>query len=243
MRCSAEGCPKVVQHDCVQWLAEVTSALPSIVLGARDADGNDVLELRVLSDGRLLAEKLDGKALFINPGPHVLRFEPVNRAPFEQTVIVRTGEKNRIVNVTLPRTPGETGSAAPTSDESASSATANRRRTIGFIVGGVGIVALGVGAYFGIRALGKQSDSDKACPNNRCTAEGSDLSQQAVTAAWMSNVGLGLGIVGVGVSAYLLLTSGSSNGAVTGTARSAKWRVLPKAEPHGGGFAVMGHFL
>jgi len=42
---------------------------------AEDTTGADTLAVRVTIDGQLLAETLDGKAVPIDPGEHVVRFE------------------------------------------------------------------------------------------------------------------------------------------------------------------------
>ncbi|HEU4533826.1 MAG TPA: hypothetical protein VFS00_06895, partial [Polyangiaceae bacterium] len=82
------------------------------------------------------------------------------------------------------------------------------QRTVGFIVGGTGAAALLVGGYFGLRAIGKAGDVDERCPEARCTDAGAiALNDEAGRAATISNVALGLGLVGVGVGAFLVLTA------------------------------------
>src|SRR5262245_18194117 len=102
----------------------------------------------------------------------------------------------------------------------------------GLIVGGAGVVSIGIGAYFGVRALAKRSDSDKECPGERCTARGVSLNDEAISSAWISNVGLGLGIVGVAAGTYLFLTAGSETHAASAARRTSgvRMRVLPAAE-------------
>ncbi|HEY6462313.1 MAG TPA: hypothetical protein VIY73_19230, partial [Polyangiaceae bacterium] len=58
--CAHPTCPAAVRDDCTTWLAEVEEELPSIVVHARDAAGNDVADVRVLVDGVKVAERLDG---------------------------------------------------------------------------------------------------------------------------------------------------------------------------------------
>ena len=60
---------------------------------------------------------------------------------------------------------------------------------LGLVLGGVGIVGIGIGSYFGARAISKNSDADNACPNDVCiTAQGKELDDQAHSAATLSNV-------------------------------------------------------
>ncbi len=82
--------------------------------------------------------------------------------------------------------------------------------TVGYVVGSVGIAGLLVGGFFGIRALNLRSDSDTECPNERCTERGASLNDDAITAATISDIGMAIGLLGVGIGAYLILSSGSS---------------------------------
>ncbi len=73
--CAADSCPEVVTSKCFPWLEEVTASLPSIVIAARDHTGADVVDVRVLSGEVVLADKLDGRPILLDPGAHKLRFE------------------------------------------------------------------------------------------------------------------------------------------------------------------------
>jgi len=61
-------------------------------------------------------------------------------------------------------------------------------------VGGTGVVALALGTGFGVSALKKNDDALKDCRGNTCdTAEGAELSKEALTAARASNALLAVG--------------------------------------------------
>ncbi len=66
--CSQDDCPKIVKQDCTGWLDEVDRAIPTVVLGARDARGQDLTDVHVAMDGTSLALRLDGKAIPVDPG-------------------------------------------------------------------------------------------------------------------------------------------------------------------------------
>jgi hypothetical protein len=76
-----------------------------------------------------------------------------------------------------------------------------------YIVGGVGIGSLIVGAVFGFRAISKENDSDSACPSDRCSQRGVDLHNQAKTSALVSDLTIGAGLVSVAVASYLFIRS------------------------------------
>ncbi|XXX82429.1 hypothetical protein WMF30_27110 [Sorangium sp. So ce134] len=109
--CSQPTCPAAAVADCGPWLAEVEQSLPTVVIAARDAHGRERLDVRVLVDGRLLAAALDGKALPVDPGPHTFRYEPASGPAVEERVVIREGEKNRAITVTL----GASSAGAPAS--------------------------------------------------------------------------------------------------------------------------------
>lgn len=99
--CAQNTCPPLVRKDCAEWLVDVAANLPTVVLSARDAAGRDLTDVRVSVDGHILTEAMDGRAVFLDPGGHVLRFEVPGTAPLEQRVILRQGEKNRVVSAVL----------------------------------------------------------------------------------------------------------------------------------------------
>lgn len=78
---------------------------------------------------------------------------------------------------------------------------------LGYVVGGVGVVALGVGTAFALMAKSAYDDAESACPSKTgCSSAAIDQRDKAETRANIANVGIGLGIVGVGVGAVLILT-------------------------------------
>ncbi len=94
-------------------------------------------------------------------------------------------------------------------------------RTPAYVVLGIGGAGLLVGTVFGIVALGNKSSLDADCPagKNACPAskasDVSSLNSSLNTNALLSTIGLAVGVVGVGVGGYLLL-SASSSGPKTG---------------------------
>jgi hypothetical protein len=94
--CGSETCPAIVQTDCVPWLSEVEASIPTLVLEAR-ADGDAIFEVRVKLDGEPVAERLDGRPIPLDPGTHTLIFDTKGRPTLEQHIIVRAGEKNRLL--------------------------------------------------------------------------------------------------------------------------------------------------
>jgi hypothetical protein len=74
--------------------------MPSLSFRARDANGNDVADVAVLVDGAARLDALDGRPMTINPGAHKITFRRGD-LEVEQALVVRSGEKNRLVDVQL----------------------------------------------------------------------------------------------------------------------------------------------
>jgi tetratricopeptide (TPR) repeat protein len=81
------------------------------------------------------------------------------------------------------------------------------RRTVSYVIGGVSLVALGVGAFYGLTAISRNNDSNKLCTNDPCTGQGLSLNQQARSDATIANFTIGAGLVGAAVATYLFITS------------------------------------
>lgn len=135
----AKGCPDEVMKDCANWLSDVDAALPTVVFGAHDGNGHDLLDVRVSVDGRAVGDTSQGKPVALDPGTHTVRFERDGAAPIERTLVVRAGEKNRnIVADFAQQQKKEAPPGIPTAT---------------WVLGGVGVVGLGVFGYFGATGL------------------------------------------------------------------------------------------
>lgn len=81
------------------------------------------------------------------------------------------------------------------------------RRTIGWIVGGAGVASLGVSLAFLLMRNSKVSSLDAQCVDMKCPPTASDDLDAAKTDVTISRIALGVGLVSLGVGAYLLVTS------------------------------------
>lgn len=103
-RCLHLECNPLIRKACGDLLSEVELALPSIVLAAT-VQGEDLLQVTVNDGTRFLTERLDGVPLHVNPGPLRLTFRSKGMLDQTLTLVVRTGEQNRIVSVEMERDP------------------------------------------------------------------------------------------------------------------------------------------
>jgi hypothetical protein len=179
--CSESSCPTLVRTDCAQWLVEVDDTLPTIVLAARDASGTDVTDVRVTCDGQEIATRLDGRAVPVDPGEHVIRFEHGSSPLVDTRIVVREGERARPIVAQFEAT------AAPLAAQSTGPSTAT------YVVGGLAVAALGSFAFFGIRGLSDESDLSSTCSPHCTDAEVHGTRTDFIVADVSLGAGLALG--------------------------------------------------
>jgi hypothetical protein len=195
--------------------------------------------IHVQRDGAELTGASYGTAIPVDPGEHVVRATAPQFEPFEGKVILEEGQRETLVIpplVPAPRQPLPEPSPAASSSAPVPLPTDPGRRSLGWAAGGLGAASLLVGSFFGVRALRKKAESDASCPTaTTCSAGGVQANDAAHSAANFANIGLGVGLVGLGAGAYLLLTSSPP-------AQSARYRFSPVVSHDGGGLLVFGHF-
>jgi len=99
--CARDACPRAIQKDCKRWLGEVEAAMPTVVIHAVDASGGDIVGARALVDGVRLEGALDGRAVDMDPGEHLLRVE-AGASAVEQRIVIREGERDRLLPLRFP---------------------------------------------------------------------------------------------------------------------------------------------
>jgi hypothetical protein len=231
--CARAECPHVVQSDCVKWSAEVETLVPGVVVTAKNAAGADVIDVTVTVDGKPLMSKLTGQAVPTNGGLRTFHFVAADGSTADQQVLVKEGVKDQPVAVVLARSaalgaPGAVpGPASPASGGSSGSPL----RTVGWVVGGVGVAGLIVGAVAGGIAVSDQSGAH--CTDDKCLGSLSGA-KSAATASTVGFVAGGVLVAG-GVGLILFAPHGSS-------APTTGVRLLPIFMANGGAAVVGGSF-
>jgi hypothetical protein len=211
--CSTEACPGPIRADCSQWLAEVRARLPSVVLRVRDADGRDVFDAFASIDGKPVAQDAGGRAMSIDPGPHVIRVEREGSQPVEERIMAREGEKYRALDFVLKPLPAPAPVQADASGGGIPIAS--------WVLGGVGVAGV---IAFGVLAAGAKSDRDEL--RDTC-APGCDVADvDAVRDRLLfANLSLGVGIAALGVATWVALSSSDESDSAStpvGVAPSAR---------------------
>lgn len=188
---------------------------------------SDVTGLEVRRDGADVARAAWGSALPIDGGEHQIVVRAPGRLEWTTTIkVLAANDKRTLVVPRLepelapPPAPTSGSATAPSPPKPVVEATAPARsgggqRTLGFIVGGVGVVGLGTGTYFGQRALSKRDESAALCKPT-CSVRGAQLSNEATANADLSTVSFSVGIAALGIGTYLVLSAGDAERAKVG---------------------------
>ena len=158
---------------------------------------------RVERDGvELGAASLD-TALPVDPGDHRVVVRAPGHADREFRVKLAAGEA-RALDVAPGIATQVAGEHAP-SDGSG-------QKTLGFVIGGVGLAALAGGAITGAMVLGKKSTVDQNCDaEKRCNQRGLDAAAAGETLGMVTTIALAAGAVGLGAGTYLVLSAAPSD--------------------------------
>jgi hypothetical protein len=200
--CMDPRCPKMITGDCGARLEELERAQPTIVLDAKDARGADVSAVKVTMDGQLLAEKLDGRALPVDPKEHTFTFEAAGQAPVTRTFVAREGDRGRRVSIVLgeaapPAAPSAQPEAASpaAADVTPQGSSGGTQKTLGIVAGAAGLAALAGGTVFGLLASSAKDAYQKNCGSNigapsanLCTSQGVQDNHDASSKALVSTV-------------------------------------------------------
>ncbi len=204
--CSSQDCPSIVSNDCTTWLGEVARSMASVTVKARDGRGRPVYNVRVLVDGAPLAPEASDTPLDVDPGPHVFRCERGTDA-VEVAATLAEGERGHPIlcdmpSVIEPSSPPEHPRPAP----APSLLPPEERAPIpwsSWVLGGVGVLALGSAGIFGGLELSQQSSD--AAPGGckpRCTSAEIGSIQTKIDVAYVS---LGVAVVALGAAVVIAL--------------------------------------
>ncbi|HTQ47166.1 MAG TPA: hypothetical protein VMI75_30635 [Polyangiaceae bacterium] len=237
--CSRSVCPTMVQSDCVKWLRDLEAQSPSVVIMAKDDNGNDLTAVKVTVDGAPLTTTLDGRPLLVDPGAHKFHFEAQGFPPVDDQVVVYAGEKSRAISaqfhkptspiIETPAPPtGETPAPSPAPEPAPASPpeSGSAWRTIGWTAIGVGAASIvGAAVSFAVRQSALD-DAQSMCGQNftNCLPDKRDVLDSDVsrgqTASTLVTVFSIVGGVGIAGGIVLLATSG-------GRARQSSVIIVP----------------
>ena len=216
--CARDQCPDVARHDCARWGEELAREVPSVVVVVRDEADHDVVADHVFVDGALHTEIGTGRSFELDPGAHVFRLERPGVAPIEKSYTLYLGERDRVLRITVPG-----GLPAPARPAAATATTASSPAKVAVpppsppsyvpaaVIAGVSVVAFGVSAYLGWTGRQQLSDLRTSCAPI-CTDAEVDPVKTRLT---LSDVSLGVGIVGAALATYLFVRAATDRPATS----------------------------
>lgn len=214
------------------------SKLTIVIPRASDVDG-----LEVRRDGLAVGRAAWGSPIPVDPGNHTIEVSAPLKSKWSTAVDVGAAAAMAVVTVpSLVPAPA----AAPAGPERATPTTRAdsppeksgiSQRTIGIIVGGVGIAGVAVGAITGLLAKSKNDEALTHCDGaSTCDAQGIALTSDARTNAAISTVAFAVGGIALATGAVLYLTAPSKKSSST----AARLRVAPSVGPRGSGILLGG---
>jgi hypothetical protein len=218
--------------------------------------GSEVADLAISRNGTSVARPLWGSAVPVDPGPVEVIASASGRRSWKIT-IQGSAAGTLIVRVPLleveaaPVASAPVASAAPATSAAppppSSSPVARSGGTTAptpevapsrtpwiLAAGGVGLLGLGLGSYFGLKTLSTWDDAQSNCSNGLCNAEANRLSKEASSSSTLSTVFFAVGAVGLGAGVGLWLTAPSSS--------TTSARVSPAVGPGLAGLSMKGSF-
>jgi hypothetical protein len=200
--CASDACPADIRSMCSQWTREVDAALPTIVLGAKDAEGRDLINVVVSIDGARVAETLDGKAREVDPGLHTFRFEHASAATTLHAA-VREGEKAQLI---IGRFAPPLGTSPATPKPRAPTTITRPVPAAAFVFGGLTIAGLAVFTGFGLASRANLATLDREACAPRCDAVDPSSVSGVRRNDIVADIGLGTAAVSLGLATYFFLT-------------------------------------
>ena len=208
-------------------------------------------KIEVTRDGAQTSPASWGTPIPVDVGVHNVQATAPGRKPFKTAVkVAKDGDRVEVLVTKLEMAPaGTAGTTTPATGTppivGQSGDDGAGRKTVGFIVGGVGVAGIAVGAVMGLLAIGKNSDSKKSCPDSGgcASADAVKANDSARTFGTVSTISFIAGGVFVAAGAVIIFTAPSSK--PTSAARASNERgirLVPATDGRSANVSVMGVF-
>lgn len=228
------------QQIAIERIADLEKRLSKLAL---DIDPKNAgLELTVRLNGAQIPKASWDTPLPVDPGKQPIEVSAPGYAPFSSSVEVQRGPSSQKFNVPalapLP-TASEKLEHEPQPRPAEPSRSGTTQRTLAYVAGGVGLLGLGAGTYFGLHARSlNESSLDHCRPTDAtaCTSEGDSERYRARSAASISTVTFIAGGALLTTGLVLLLTAPHAES----SASRPTLRLSAAAAPQAGRVALEG---
>jgi len=226
---------------------DLEARLTYVVIEVADAT-EELEDVEVLLNGNVVPRGMWGTPMPVDPGMQKLAAIAPNHEEWTHTVELADvpGERRLVVPQLVPLPLQEREPVVPRTDATAEDSEeepdpGRTRRTIAYAGGAVGIVAMGLGGYFTLRAydLNKQSN-DQCLVDDRtaCTEKGVGLREDARGQGNLATVFTATGLTLVGASLVVLVTAPSRKK----QERVDSIELAARPQPGGAVFQLGGHW-
>jgi hypothetical protein len=164
-------------------------------------------DLVITLDGAGVDRTNWGIPMPVDPGAHALKLSAAHKRPWSRSISLEAGSSRALELPALENAP-ESPKAKPPPTAKAPAESSSLRTTSTVVLGATGLVALGVAGYFGLRAKAEWDDRNDHCTDG-CDDEAVAAHDRAEKYALIADVSAGVGIVALGVSAYLVISAPS----------------------------------
>jgi hypothetical protein len=199
---------KQAQAEAATELEALGPKIPSLVV---QIEGATAAEVKVTVDGTVISAELVNEARPVNPGQHRVEGARGSEQATAEVTLAEGEQKTAILRfgqaAALAPEPGAAPDQAPTTR-----AGLGTRRTLALVVGGVGLVGVGLGTYFGLQSKSRLDEADESCDGNNCSdPQGVTAGKDAYTAGNISTVGMVVGALGLAGGVVLWVTAPKSS--------------------------------
>ncbi|WP_437721892.1 tetratricopeptide repeat protein [Sorangium sp. So ce861] len=221
-----------------QQLTELEPRLPRLIVTL--ADGAPAPS-EVVLDWAAMPQASLGSELPVDPGDHLLVARWADGRQAEARVSVDEGarkdvrlEPPPVAAAPAPVRASDAPQAPSPPPDAPPPPASSARRTLAFVVGGVGVAALGGSLITGGLAIGVKGDVEKECPEpSQCSDEGMSMRSRGQTLTTTSTVLGAIGLAGLGAGLVLFLTAPEQGTSVA---------LTPAILPGGGGALLHSRF-
>jgi hypothetical protein len=185
-----------VRAECGELLLSVRAAIPTVVFSVLDADGKDVVGVKVFKGDELLSDNLDGRPFELDPGQYELRFVLRDGRELTSVVLVREGEKNRSIQVKIPPSAVPDKSKiepSPVAPPPSPKPVSHHAPVAAWVATGGAVAGVAVFSVFGLLSAQKKSDLDACAPY--CGSEKHQEYQDVKRNYLIADIGLAAGVV------------------------------------------------
>jgi hypothetical protein len=194
LECSQLQCNAAIVQECVRFYGALEAETPTLVFSARKAEGGELTDVRVEMDGKLVSQQITGRPLATDPGPHNFVFIHAKRGLLRVSETARVGDKARVIEVTFPDPAAKSKVNEPPAPAARGGVPA-----MTYVLGGLGVVALGSFVYFRVTGVNDYNALNESCSPG-CDPADVDPIRSKFTYSYVS---LGVGIASVaGAAAF-----------------------------------------